>query len=120
MFAIIFKLLKILFFVSKLNFLHSHHCSIFTFFTSDVFGQYCVLLLICSHAHHICFFFLNSVRKCKILIEFKILAVPRKGFRSADCDTLYAIYLSIFTQSADPSPFGFSSFYWDHLDEGNK
>jgi len=66
------------------------------------------------------FFFFNSVRKCKILIEFKILAVPRKGFRSADCDTIYAISLSIFTQSADPSPFGFSSFYWDHLYEGNK
>ena len=30
---------------------------------------------------------------------------PRKGFGSADCDTIYAIYLSLFTQSANPNPF---------------
>ena len=30
-----------------------------------------------------------------------ILAVPRKGFGSADFDTVYTIYLSLCTQSAD-------------------
>ena len=32
-------------------------------------------------------------------------AVPRKGFGSVDCDTIYTIYLSLCTQSADPNPF---------------
>ena len=32
-----------------------------------------------------------------------IPVVPRKWFRSADCDTIYTIYLSRCTQSADPN-----------------
>ena len=31
--------------------------------------------------------------------------VPRKGLRSADCSTIYTIYLSFCSQSADPNPF---------------
>ena len=34
-----------------------------------------------------------------------IQCVPRKGFGSSDCDTIYTIYFSICTQSADPNPF---------------
>ena len=32
-------------------------------------------------------------------------AVHRKGFVSADCDTIYTIHLSLCTQSADPNSF---------------
>ena len=35
----------------------------------------------------------------------KLPAVPRKGFWSADCDTIYNILLFLCTQTADPKPF---------------
>ena len=35
-----------------------------------------------------------------------IPAVTRKGFGSADCDTIYTLYQSLCTQSANPNPFG--------------
>ena len=46
-------------------------------------------------------------KSCRKLIEHEILSVvPQEMFGSADCDTiLYTIYLSLCTQSADPSPF---------------
>ena len=34
-----------------------------------------------------------------------IPAVPRKGLGSADCDSIYTIYISLCTQTADPIPF---------------
>ena len=35
----------------------------------------------------------------------QLQAVPRKGFVSAVCDTLYTIKLSLCTHTADPDPF---------------
>ena len=32
-------------------------------------------------------------------------AVPRQWFGLADCDTIHTIYLSLFKETADPSPF---------------
>ena len=34
-----------------------------------------------------------------------ITAVPPKRFGSADCDTIYTIYLSLCTKSEEPNPF---------------
>ena len=39
------------------------------------------------------------------LAQGKLPAVPRKWFGSAVCDTLYTIYPSLCTQSADPNHF---------------
>ena len=39
------------------------------------------------------------------VISFNVPAVPRKGSGSADCDTIYTIYPSLCTQSANPNPF---------------
>ena len=38
-------------------------------------------------------------------ILYKYKYVPRKGFRSAVCGTIYTIYLSLCTKPADPNPF---------------
>ena len=34
------------------------------------------------------------------------MCVRPKGFGSAVCETIYTIYLSLCTQTADPNPFG--------------
>ena len=40
-----------------------------------------------------------------ICLSIYLPAVPRKAFTSADCDTVYTIYLSLCPQSADASAF---------------
>ena len=41
-----------------------------------------------------------------VLVKFLLSAVPRKGFGSTDCDTIYTIYPSVHNQQvADPNPF---------------
>ena len=40
-----------------------------------------------------------------IVFVLYIQAVSRKGFGSSDCDTIYTIYLSLCTQTADPNLF---------------
>ena len=45
----------------------------------------------------------------------QIQPVPRKAFWSADCDTIYTIYLFLCTQSADPNAFRGTACTWNSL-----
>ena len=47
--------------------------------------------------------YIKVINICKRVVL--IQCVPRKWFRSAVCDTIYTIYLSCCTQTADPNPF---------------
>ena len=51
---------------------------------------------------HIVFISFNNNR---IDNEFYVPKVPRKWFGSADCDTIYIIYLSLSTQTTDSNHF---------------
>ena len=56
----------------------------------------------------------DSLKKCmngpdaehyktaKAMIEYEVPVVPRKAFTSAECDTIYSIYQSLCSQSAQP------------------
>ena len=53
-------------------------------------------------------FYMKSTVPCfllSFLLCFFFYRHPRKGFGSADWNTVYAIYLSLCTQSADPNPY---------------
>ena len=49
----------------------------------------------------------NQIEKGNLSLScpFLLPAVPQKRFGSADCDTIYTIYVSLWTQTADPNPF---------------
>ena len=49
----------------------------------------------------------NQIKKGTLSLScpFLLPAVPQKRFGSADCDTIYTIYVSLCTQTADPNPF---------------
>ena len=43
-------------------------------------------------------------KKCVLEMGYTGRRFPTKKFGSTDCDTIYIIYLSLCTQSADPNP----------------